>query len=229
MTLTEDIWKLYFDGAVNQKGFGIGLLLIAPDGSHISLAFKLNFEVTNNQAEHEACIVGMEATIEISTEKLEVVGDSNLVVSQANEDWKVKEQKLKPYHQDLEDLIPHFNKVTFTHEPRLENRFADALATLASMVEIPIGVKLRPIVIEQRDTPVYQHVMTVDEPDDGHPWYYDIWRFVEKGEYPIEVSKKDKIALQRMAAQYIICGGNYFEGHTVACTNYASMVQKQEG
>ncbi|XP_058181172.1 uncharacterized protein LOC131299603 [Rhododendron vialii] len=45
------------------------------------------------------------------------------------------------------------------------------------MVKISVGVKLRPIVIEQRDTPVYQHVMVVDEPDDGRPWYYDIWRF----------------------------------------------------
>ncbi|XP_058189296.1 uncharacterized protein LOC131306882 [Rhododendron vialii] len=152
----------------------------------------------------------MEVAIEIGIEKLEVVGDSNLVVSQANGDWKVKEEKLKPYNQDLEDLIPHFNKVTFTHVPRFENRFADALATLASMVEIPLGVKLRPIVIEQRETPVYRHVMVVDEPDDGHPWYYDIWRFVKIGEYPIEASKKDKIALQRMAAQYIIYGGNLY-------------------
>ncbi|XP_058220773.1 uncharacterized protein LOC131330991 [Rhododendron vialii] len=131
-------------------------------------------------------------------------------MSQANGDWKVKEEKLKPYHQDLEDLIPHFNKVTFTHVPRLKNQFADALATLASMVEILAGVKLRPIVIEQRDTLVYQHVMAVDEPDDGHPWHYDICRFVEKGEYPIEARKKDKVTLQRMAAQYIICGGNLY-------------------
>ncbi|XP_058189264.1 uncharacterized protein LOC131306853 [Rhododendron vialii] len=174
MPLAEDVWRLYFDGAANQKGFGIGVLLIEPNGSHIPLAFKLNFEATNNQAKYEACIVGMEVALEIGIEKLEVVGDSNLVVSQTNGDWKVKEEKLKPYHQDLEDLIPHFNKVTFTHVPTLKNRFADALAALASMVEIPLSVKLRPIVIEQRDTLVYQHVMTIDEPDDGHPWYYDI-------------------------------------------------------
>ncbi|XP_058202972.1 uncharacterized protein LOC131317435 [Rhododendron vialii] len=136
------------DYPIEEKVFGIGVLLISPNGSHIPLAFNLNFEVTNNQAEYEACIVCMEAAIEIGIEKLEVVGDSNLVVSQANGDWKVIEEKLKPHHQDLEDLIPHFNKATFTHIPRLKNQFVDALATLASMVEIPIGVKLRPIVIE---------------------------------------------------------------------------------
>ena len=54
-------WKMYFDGAANQYGNGIGVLLITPKGSHIPLAIKLNFEATNNMAEYDACIVGMEA------------------------------------------------------------------------------------------------------------------------------------------------------------------------
>ena len=54
-------WKMYFDGAVNQYGNGIGVLLITPEGSHIPLSVKLNFEATNNMAEYEACIAGMEA------------------------------------------------------------------------------------------------------------------------------------------------------------------------
>ena len=62
-SLDEDIldvelraWKMYFDEAINQYGNGIGILLITPEGSHISLAIKLNFEATNNMAEYEACI-----------------------------------------------------------------------------------------------------------------------------------------------------------------------------
>ena len=54
-------WKMYFDGAINQYGNGIGILLIIPKGSHISLAIKLNFEATNNMVEYEACIDRMEA------------------------------------------------------------------------------------------------------------------------------------------------------------------------
>ena len=41
-------WKMYFDGAVNQYGNEIGILLVTPEGSHIPLAIKLNFEATNN-------------------------------------------------------------------------------------------------------------------------------------------------------------------------------------
>ena len=43
-------WKMYFDGAVNQNGNGIGVLLITLEGSHIPLAVKLNFKATNNMA-----------------------------------------------------------------------------------------------------------------------------------------------------------------------------------
>ena len=53
--------KMYFDRATNQYGSGIGILLITPEGSHIPLAIKLNFEATNNMAEYEACIAKMEA------------------------------------------------------------------------------------------------------------------------------------------------------------------------
>ena len=45
-------WKMYFDGAVNQYGNGIGILLVTPKGSHIPLAIKLNFEATNNMADY---------------------------------------------------------------------------------------------------------------------------------------------------------------------------------
>ncbi|XP_058219170.1 uncharacterized protein LOC131329810 [Rhododendron vialii] len=143
----------------------------------------------------------MEAALTLGVEKLKVIGDSNLVVSQANGDWKVREQKLKLYHQDLEDLIPHFNKVTFTHIPRLKNQCADALATLASMVELPLGVKLRPILIELQDCPTYQYVNAVNVVDDGLPC----------GEYPAEAFKKDQLALRRIAAQYILCGGKLYK------------------
>ena len=61
MDIKLGAWKMFFDGAVNQYGNGIGVLLITPEGSHIPLAVKLNFEATNNMAEYEACIAGMEA------------------------------------------------------------------------------------------------------------------------------------------------------------------------
>ena len=56
-------WKLYFDGAVNNKGAGLGVILIMPEGETIPMAKKLDFKATNNMAEYEACIYGVEAAL----------------------------------------------------------------------------------------------------------------------------------------------------------------------
>ena len=74
---------MYSDGAVNQYRNGIGILLITPKGSHIPLAIKLNFEATNNMAEYETCISGIEALQEVRVTEAEVFGDSTLVIAQA--------------------------------------------------------------------------------------------------------------------------------------------------
>ncbi|PKI68911.1 hypothetical protein CRG98_010704 [Punica granatum] len=56
----EPTWKMYFDGAVNSVGSGVGAVLISPDGRHYPVAAKVDFSCTNNVAEYEACIL-MEA------------------------------------------------------------------------------------------------------------------------------------------------------------------------
>ena len=140
--------QLYFDGASNQNGFGVRILIVAPDDAQIPLAFKLYFGVTNNEAEYEACIIGLQAAIELKADVMEVIRDSAIVIAQLKEDWKVRDSKMKPYPDKLMTLILRFKKLTFTHIPRMQNRFTDSSATLASMIEIPMGVKVRPLFIE---------------------------------------------------------------------------------
>ncbi|KAL6321576.1 hypothetical protein AAG906_024569 [Vitis piasezkii] len=82
-------WRLYFDGAANQSGFGIGILLISPQGDHIPRSVR----------------------------------------------WRSTGFQLG--------------------YSRLRNQFADALATLASLIVIPAGVNVRPLLIETRSAPAY--------------------------------------------------------------------------
>ena len=109
---------MYFDRATNQYGNGIGILLITPEGSHIPLVIKLNFEATNKMAEYEACIAGMEALQELGVKEAEVLGDSILVIAQAQRLWKMKEEHLKPYQQYLTNLTKTFDKIEYTIIPR---------------------------------------------------------------------------------------------------------------
>ena len=123
--------------------------MITLEGSHKLLAVKFNFEATNNIVEYEACIAEMEALRELGVKEAEVFRDSTLVITQVQRLWKVKEEHLKPYQQYLEDLTKTFDKIEYTIIPRAQNQFVDTLATLASMVEIPKGVWIRPLEIEQ--------------------------------------------------------------------------------
>ena len=70
-----------------------------------------------------------------------------LVINQANEEWEVKEERLKPYNSYLKTLMKGFDKCLFTHLSRDENQIADALATLSSMWDKPTGTAMKPLVI----------------------------------------------------------------------------------
>ena len=52
-------WKIYADGVVNHRGFGVGLILIFPERIIIKKSLRLRFSTTNNEAEYEALLVGM--------------------------------------------------------------------------------------------------------------------------------------------------------------------------
>ena len=77
-------WRLYFDGVATQSGFGIGILLISPQGDHIPRLVRLVFsdyhQLTNNIIEYEACITGLETALDLGIRQLEIHGDSNLVI-----------------------------------------------------------------------------------------------------------------------------------------------------
>jgi len=101
MGIEVESWKMYFDEATNQNGSGIEVLLISQKGTHIPFSGKLNFPATNYSTKYEACIMGLQATLGLRVRELEVYGDSALIISQIQNKWKIKEERLMPYHQCL--------------------------------------------------------------------------------------------------------------------------------
>ena len=83
---------MYFDGVMNQKRVRIGVILVSPTVDWILIAKRLDFSVTNNVSEYEAYICGLEALIEMGIKRVEVLGDSKLVISHVNKEWEVKEE-----------------------------------------------------------------------------------------------------------------------------------------
>ncbi|PKI52584.1 hypothetical protein CRG98_027012, partial [Punica granatum] len=196
-------WKMYFDGAVNSTGSGIGAVLISPDGRYYPVAVKIDLPCTNNVPEYEACILGLQAAIDFKVKKLEVFGDSMLTIFQTLGQWKTKDEKLVPYHEYLDELAENFDKVTFTYMPRLKYQFADALATLASMVSITTENLMEPLETEIAKGSAHCDAI---EATDGKPWYEDIQRFLQTGQYPAFADCNDRKTLRRLAAHYFLSG-----------------------
>ncbi|XP_050267844.1 uncharacterized protein LOC126712529 [Quercus robur] len=101
-------WKLYFDGAANSIGSGVGAVLVFPKGQQIPVSVMLNFDSTNNVTEYEACIVGRQVALEFSTYDLRVFRDSLLIISQIKGKWQAQDTKLILYQKCVNCLIPKF-------------------------------------------------------------------------------------------------------------------------
>ncbi|WKA03224.1 hypothetical protein VitviT2T_021346 [Vitis vinifera] len=223
-------WRMYFDGAANHSRYRIGVLLISPHGDHIPRSVRLAFSdrhpAMNNIVEYEACILGLKITLELEIRQMEVFGDSNLVLRQIQGQLKARNVKLKPYHAYLNLVVGRFDDLSYTHLPRTQNQFADALATLPSMIDIPANTIVRPLLIESRLVPTYCCLIDEAELDDGLPWYHDIYKFFRLGIYPEVAIAKDKRALRQLATRFMIYGETLYKrsanGMLLLCLHRAS-------
>lgn len=197
-------WMLVFNGASNALGNGVEAVITSPAGFRIPFTARICFDFTNNMAEYEAFIFGIEAAIDLKIKILEVYGDSALVISQTNRDWETRHSNLIPYREHVMKLIPYFEETTFNHIPREENHLADALATLAFMFKVKWENEALSIVIRRLDEPAF--CCASDEVQDDKPWYYDIKRYIKKKEYPEGASNADKKTLRRLSAKFFLNG-----------------------
>ena len=79
---------------------------------------------------------------------MEVYGNSTLIVSQIQNRWKIKEERSMPYHECLQKWALKFSKIQYQYVPRMQNQIANALTTMASMMDGSKEDEVRPIVME---------------------------------------------------------------------------------
>ncbi|KAK8683846.1 hypothetical protein V6N13_039892 [Hibiscus sabdariffa] len=165
----KDSWVLYFDGASNSIGRGVGAVLISPNNDHYPFAGRLEFLCTNNMAEYEACAMGLRAAIERKIKVLKVYGDSSVVVHQIKGEWETRDLKLIEYRRLILELAKEFEDITFAYLPRENNQIADALATLAVLFEAGSRAEMMPIQMQIFENPA--HCCEIEEEADVNPWY----------------------------------------------------------
>lgn len=88
-------WMLSFDGASNEDGSGAGLLLINPEGIEFAYALHFEFFTTNNEAEYETVITGLELATKMKAQQVAILSDSQIVVNLINVSYEVRKPQLK--------------------------------------------------------------------------------------------------------------------------------------
>jgi ribonuclease HI len=94
---TNFLWTLRFDGSSVTTEGGARIVLSREGHEAVAMSFKLGFPCSNNVAECEAYLTELAIAHEMGIKCLKVIGDSNLVVNQANRHFYLKEPTLALY------------------------------------------------------------------------------------------------------------------------------------
>ncbi|XP_028201771.1 uncharacterized protein LOC114385942 [Glycine soja] len=78
----RDKWIVWFDGASNALGHGVGAVLVSPGEQYLPFTARLGFDCTYNIVEYKACALGIQVAIDFKVKLLKVYGDSALVIHQ---------------------------------------------------------------------------------------------------------------------------------------------------
>ena len=104
----EGLWTMYFDGSINKIGVGVGVFIISPIRGFKALSYKLTFEWTNNVPGYEALILGLNCLKEMGEKRIEVFGDSELVVNQVNGIYQTKHPRMRAYRNEVWDMFGNY-------------------------------------------------------------------------------------------------------------------------
>lgn len=108
------------------------MVLEGPNRLTVEQSIIFKFCISNNQAEYEALIAGMELVGDLGANYLECHTDSQMVVGQMNDQFQVKDDQLLQYYHHAKRLEARFRTVNIKHVPRKDNSWADLLSKLAS-------------------------------------------------------------------------------------------------
>jgi ribonuclease HI len=108
-----------------------GAVLATPEGAVVAEATRTIGRATNNVAEYQGLLLGLERARELGATAVEVINDSELIAKQVNGVYKVKHADMKPLHSRARAALREFDEWSIRSVPRAENAHADALVNAA--------------------------------------------------------------------------------------------------
>ena len=146
-TQVPSSWRVYVDGVANQRGSGVGLILVSPMRITIEKLLKLRFSATNNEVEYEAVLMGMTMVQKMGGKTMEMFLDSRLVVGQVRRELEARDARMQEYLGQVRCIQTKFEFFDLSHIPRSGNTHADSLAsfTTSSAQDLPRVILVEPL------------------------------------------------------------------------------------
>ena len=94
----QEYWTMYFNGSLMRKGTSMGLVFVSPLGIRMKYVVRLHFPSSNNEAEYEVLIDVLRITIDLGIRRLDVRGDSQLVIGQIMQESSYHDTKMAAYY-----------------------------------------------------------------------------------------------------------------------------------
>ena len=124
----------YTDGGARGNPGPAGAGAVLYDADHKEKLAQISEylgKTTNNVAEYTALLMALQRAGELKADTVHCRLDSELVVKQMNQEYRVKDEKLQKLFVRIWNVRQGFVKVTFEHIRREKNKEADALANMA--------------------------------------------------------------------------------------------------
>jgi ribonuclease HI len=213
-SIEHETWIMYFNRLVMKEGAGVGL------GVRMEYLVRLHFPTSNNAAEYEALINSLRIAVKLRVKRLEIRGDSELVVDQVMKDKNCVDPKMAAYCQAVCDLEGKFHGLELYHVLCDYNKAADVLAkTTSSHSLVPHGVfasdQHAPLVrAEEEKLPEEAEpmVMAVDHPPELNledlDWRFPILEWLVEGKLPSDQTEVRCIACRAKA--FVLIDGELY-------------------
>ena len=97
----QRLWSIHTDGSSNQRSGGARVVIQTPEGDKIECKIRLDFPTTNNEAEYEALVAGLDLAKAVGAENMIIHCDSQMITSQVNGDYECRNERMKKYLEEV--------------------------------------------------------------------------------------------------------------------------------
>ncbi|XP_021719468.1 uncharacterized protein LOC110687160 [Chenopodium quinoa] len=195
-------WIVFTDGSATINGSGARVVITSLEGRNFKYALKFSFKASNNEAEYEAAVAGLELCIALEAEHVCLKTDSQLVANQIRGEYEAKEPSMISYLAKIKSVIAKLRTFEIELIPRGQNAQADALSKLASSTLTELN---RSVYVEVRRNRSIDQEIEVQCAEAEPSWMDPILAYKLQGTLPEDRNLATK--MKRVGSWFIIYKG----------------------